>query len=178
MLSPVKSFLLAIKVVVGMATIFFLYIGILKGYSWYLYHRIKDNQKLYVYDDFSGKSLNAILYIENISDTLKLKEYYSFQKKGIEKPIPFKLRYVPVDRPVFIMGYIDKDSTIIEFVDVETCCWGYIRGYVSKATTHDVPPTTQQLVNYHKFVETLPSQPRYYKQPSNYGIYCDCKQEN
>jgi hypothetical protein len=175
MISPQKSFVLAVKAVVFMSCIFFAYVGISKAYTWYLFNKFKNNPKLYVYDNFSGKSLNPILYVSDVLDSIKLKEYYRAQMKGIEKSIPFELKYLPVDRPVFVIRYLDNDSSIIEFVDIATCCWGHVRGYIYGSTAHELPPDNERLTNYQEFLQKLPPSPRYYRKVSDYGVYCDCE---
>lgn len=145
------------------------------GYARYLFFKLKNNSKVYVYDDFSCKALNRILYVDDINDCPKLLNYYSLQKKGVNEVIPFRLRYLSVERPVYVINYIGKDSSIIEFIDIATCCWGHVHGFVDKSTTHVSPPSEEHLKLYHEYLEQLPPSPKYSRPISEYGLYCECK---
>ncbi len=145
------------------------------GHARYLFFKLKNNKKVYVYDDFSGKGLNCILYVEDINDCPKLLNYYSLRKKGVNGTLPFRLRYLSVERPVYIINYIGRDSSIIEFIDIATCCWGYVHGFVDKSTSHLSAPSKERLKLYHEYLEQLPPSPKYYRRISDYGLYCECK---
>lgn len=145
------------------------------SYARYLLFKVKDNSKVYVYDDFSGKGLNGILYAANVNDCEKLIDYYSSERKGEQAFIPVPTRYLRVDRPVYVINYIGKDSSIIEFIDIATCCWGHAHGFVDKSTTHVSPPSEERLRLYHEFLEQLPPSPKYVRKISEYGLYCGCE---
>ena len=146
MISFEKSFLLSFKLMGIISLLFLLYMGIAKGHTMYLfYFKLKNNDKVYAYDDFSNDGLHPIVYTENEKHLGDLINFYEKQLHDINSSLPFEPKFAPIMRPIYVVNYIDKDSAIIEFIDIETCCWGYIHGYLYSKTIHTKPPSPERI---------------------------------
>ncbi len=78
---------------------------------------------------------------------------------------------------MFLLVYIDKDSTIVEIVDFNTKCWGYIKGYVYFTNIHTKPPSKERQSEYYRLINTNTRNKKIegknlYDKPSEYGITC------
>jgi hypothetical protein len=50
--------------------------------------------------------------------------------------------------PIYVYKYLNKGSRVVELVDFDIDCWGYIRGYVYKPATHLLPPADSLVKSY------------------------------
>ncbi len=107
------------------------------------YHRyIMSHKKMYCYDTFFGPP-NSALMITDLGYGESLIKYYQLEEKGRTPVGNFPLLGLPTDTPVYVMGYVGKDSMLVDIVNY----WdkggksrsSYLRGYVYSKTLHDKP---------------------------------------
>ena len=190
-----------------MAVLFILFYG----YTYYnvfksknLYEKIKNKNKVYVYDTVECV-LNPAMYISDLSDTSNFIQYYNklydYYKKidnglikrewkifngdtiGYIEPVSinFPIKYMSYSGPVYFIRYIDKDSLIAEVIDFKTECWGYLRGYVYCKNIHNNHPSENKLkvISYNYQKNNLKKKIKdddIYEKISEYGIQCwGCK---
>ena len=99
----------------------------------------------YCYETFSGV-VNPAFYVEDKKLTSDLIEYYEkIERDSSATPVfNFPIRTLPQKQPVYIMGYYDPDSLIVEVYCYYTNgVWynGNLRGFVYAKTLHNnFPP--------------------------------------
>jgi hypothetical protein len=145
-----------------------------------LFSKVKNNDKVFVYETYSG-ALNNVLYVEKLKDTTDLIDYYYKLENKDTAYINFDIKFMPLTlyKPIYTVRKLGKASKIIEVVDFNTKCWGYIKGYICYANTHRNAPS-DSLVHAHvmyvaqknsdKEVQKID---RIYKKISEYGWYCN-----
>lgn len=106
---------------------------------------IKKQPIRYCYQNYFGPP-NAALIIEDKDDIPELVKYYKNLEKKNNGFIHFKLRTLSMFDGVYLIGYINSDSSVAEVVSYNN--YGnrfggvYIRGYVYGKTLHLTPPDT------------------------------------
>ncbi len=170
-------------VVIGIITIAGHYLFVF--YSQYraktLYNIVKSHQKFFIYETYRVR-LNNVLYVEKCKDTAELINYYAREdKKDTLATFNFDIRFMPISKyqPVYVVNIPAKGSNVIEVVDFNTKCWGFIKGYVYKQTAHINPASDSLIKSYETHWAKYNSDPEHIKTSkisakiSPYGIYCD-----
>ena len=138
-----KSFLIAAFVCILFFAGMYIYAAIAKYRTKELFKAVQNHEKLYVYETYFG-ALNAVMYVVNLKDTSALITYYQRDAKHdtVTNYINFEINTFPISlhEPIYVYNYLNKGSNIIQLVDFNTKCWGYIQGYVYKPTTHFTAP--------------------------------------
>jgi hypothetical protein len=177
-----KIWLIAIFIIgVGANLVVYISIKVEQYLTKNLFEQVENHDKLYVYETYFG-SLNAVMYVEDVKDTADLINYYNrIAKRDTTAYINFPIKCMPISLyvPIYVYKYLNKSSKVVELVDFDVKCWGYIRGYVYKPTTHEHPPADSLIKSYEldmakynskKEVQTI----RQIKERgiSAYGWYC------
>jgi hypothetical protein len=142
------------------------------------YEKIKNNPKIYCYDAL-GKSLNFAFYINDLKYQNDLIALYDSAEKGKNIPIVFPIQSMTFNKPLILLRYINKDSSIAEVVDFNIKCWGFIQGYVYKKTLHKQPPTSDLLKKHAEYWKKKEQSIEYQRtkkivgHDSPYGAHCD-----
>lgn len=116
---------------------FFSYVFLAKQYTKHLFSKYIDNSKVYVYETYYG-AINNVYYITDLSDSVNLIKYYSAVIKGdtAHAFLNFEIKSMPYNNLIYVKNFGKKGSNIVELIDFNTDCWGYIEGYVYKPTIH------------------------------------------
>jgi hypothetical protein len=146
-----------------------------------IFKRVENNDKLFVYEAYLG-GLNAAMYVDDLKDTSKLIEFYNKldRRDTVTAFINFKIRFMPITfyEPIYVYRYLNKGSKIVELIDFNTKCWGYMKGYVYKGVTHLKPPAASLIKRYEQSVAMESQDPQRLKikniakKVSPYGWYC------
>jgi len=91
------------------------------------------------------------MYVEDVKDTAELINYYDrVAKHDTTASINFPIKSMPISLhvPIYVYKYLNKGSRVVELVDFDIDCWGYIRGYVYKPATHLLPPADSLVKSY------------------------------
>lgn len=170
-----KTFIISL-VIIGIAGYFSMY-GYVK-YSIYkcknLYEQVKNFPKVYIYDTLGWKVLNPALYIEKMEYEKSLIMVCDSEEQKKNSIIYFPVQYMTMLKPIFLVGY-SRDSLLAEVVDIETSCWGYVRGYVYFRNVHKTLPSDSLVREYNRFINqqnTKKQADQMYKGLSPYGIQC------
>lgn len=166
-----------------LCTIMLVFFGVMYGYIYYAQNTAKNyyaramaiNERVYVYETYS-KALNPVLYIEDLTDSSALISYYKKQENGVETPLYFPIKFMTLTltKPIFKLGKVGEN--LIEVVDIDTACWGYIKGYVYMGTVHGELPNDSLIKDYREFIQhEMQSAKSEKSQSSPYGWYCKCK---
>ena len=147
-----------------------------KRHAQQLYHDVQSHERLYVYETFFG-ALNNVLYIENLKDSTSLINFYDSAAKRINTTIgEYEIQTMPIHeiQPLYVLKDLGATSRMIEVIDFDTTCWGYIRGYVYKATTHKNPPADSLMKKKLEFIEQKKANNKdpVTSHTSAYGFYC------
>jgi hypothetical protein len=148
---------------------YFIYINYNIYKSKQYYNSIKDNLKVFVYDTTYGV-INPVLYITNLKNKESLITYYENVELKNEIPIDFSMNYMRFPDPVFLIGSLKQDTSIVEVVDFNTHCWGYVKGYVYYKTVHLDAPSDSLINLYNAHLKKLKVNRN--KKFSKYGIQC------
>ncbi len=156
--------------------------GIEKYIAKKIYHKVKNNDKVFVYETYLG-SLNSVMYVDDLQDTMKLIKYYNKLAKldTATAFIDFEIKSMPLTfyKPIYVYKKLNKGSNIVELVDFNKKCWGYMAGYVYKPTTHENPPPDSLIKLKEDFIrkynndEKVKILNRISKKISSYGWYCN-----
>ena len=156
-----------------------IYVGnkIRTGKKYYL--EIRNAPKYYCYDLTSG-ALNPSFYITDLKYKDALKDYYDSLKHKGTPYVPFSPTAFGVFKPIFFLGYPDKnDSLIAEVLDFDTTCYGYIHAYVYGESLHKTSPPENLAEQFKATWDSL-KQSSEYKMKTNaifhsspYGVQCD-----
>ncbi|MDJ1506079.1 hypothetical protein [Xanthocytophaga agilis] len=122
---------------------FVLFLGCGYYFGSYYHQNVKRHKQMYCYETFSGP-INSALIVDDVSDGKELIAYYKLVEQGKNPIINFRIQGLPTDEPVYIMGYIGEDSSLVDVVNYwngggKSRQW-YLRGYVYRATLHEQPP--------------------------------------
>jgi hypothetical protein len=157
-------------------------IAIQKHYTKVLFEQVKDHDKQFVYETYT-RALNAVMYVDDPKDTAALITYYSRLSKldTATNYINFKIQSMRITlyKPIYVYQYLKKGSQIVELIDFNTKCWGYIKGYVYLPTTHAKAPADSLIKQEELYMRNYNSNPqnqltnRIYKKINPYGWYCD-----
>lgn len=145
-------------------------------YTKYLFNEVKDNNKVFVYETYTG-ALNPVLYVTDLQDTSELIAYYDkIAKHDMANAFfNFRINFMPTTlyQPIYTGKSMGKASKIVEVIDFNTKCWGYIRGYICLSTTHKIAPSYRLVKVYKNRITETPSSDRIHKKTNPYGWYCD-----
>jgi hypothetical protein len=133
------------------------------------FNSIKNNPKVFIYDT-SYRVINPVLYITNLNYKESLITYYKNIELKNEIPIDFPLNYMRFPDPVFLIGSLKQDTSIVEVVDFNTHCWGYVKGYVYYKTVHLDAPSDSLINQYNAHLKKLKVSRN--KRSIKYGIQC------
>jgi hypothetical protein len=179
----VKIWLISIVVIgVGLNLGMYLCMKIEQYEAKALYEKVQHHDKLYVYETYYG-ALNAAFYVENLKDTSELIDFYvKYAKHDSNAYFNFPIKTMPIGmhEPIYVYRYLSKNSEIVEMVDFNKSCWGYIKGYVYKPTTHTSTPPDSLVKKEEAFIakynadEHAKMMNRITKKVSEeYGWYCN-----
>lgn len=170
-------------VVIGISLniFWFVYTKIAIYHAKVLFKEVQNHDKLYVYDNYYP-ALNAAFYVEDLKDTAALISYYNkVAKHDTTDSISFEINFMrlTLHEPMYVYGYLNKGSKIIQLIDFDKDCWGYLKGYVYRPTTHLNPPPDSLIKLEEEYIakDKLDKQKqlihRIAKKISDYGWYCD-----
>jgi hypothetical protein len=134
-----KPYLLNVSLVLGFSLVVFVCYYFSVVYN----EKIRAHPAMYCYDIFWGPA-NSTLYITSLGDSADYLHYYhELQAKRI--PVAnFALHGLPTDVPVYVQGYVGKDSSLAEVVSYEEYNSKarpyFVRCYVYSPTLHAKPP--------------------------------------
>lgn len=156
-MKKVKIILISL-VIIGVGLNLGIYIDVLisKSKAKELYKKVQNNMRYYVYDDFSN-ALNSVLYITDLKDSNALISYYYYQSIKRDSPAHMsEMLFLPisVSKPIYLLKEIAPNSNIMEVVDFDTICWGYIKGYAYRGTLHKNPPPDSLVRKLEKYIST------------------------
>lgn len=146
-----------------------------------LYEQVKNHDKLYVYEAYSGV-LNPVLYVKDLKDTAELINYYSKVEKNDTSAFfnfEIKMMRTTMYEPMYVYNYQKKGSKIIQMIDFDVHCWGYVKGYLYKPTTHRHAPPDSLIKKEEAYIVKQNQDKRVQmlskiaKKISDYGWYCD-----
>lgn len=137
-----------------------------------MFNSLNKNERIYCYNLEEG-CLAPAFYVNDSSSSIKLFNYYKQVEKGINPPIPFKIQMLITLRdPLILLGY-NQDSNIIEFVDINTKCWGYEKGFLYYNSVHKSLPTDSIILDYKNRSKTMYSHGEDNFHSSRFGSQCD-----
>jgi hypothetical protein len=146
-----------------------------------LYGQVRNRDKLYVYETYSGV-LNPALYVKDLKDTAELISYYSKVEKNDTSAFfnfEIKMMRITMHEPMYVYSYQKKGSKIVQTVDFDVHCWGYVKGYLYKPTTHRYAPPDSLIKKEEAFIvrhnqdKRVQMLNRIAKKISDYGWYCN-----
>ncbi|MGP8217451.1 MAG: hypothetical protein ACLQQ4_17925 [Bacteroidia bacterium] len=152
-----------------------------RGYVFYevfhskkYYESVKHYPQYFCYHLHSGE-LNPSLYIKDSGQIKKLLAFYSDSNHYLPDPI----LYLSLYKKIYIIKYVTVDSSVAEFADFDTNCWGYIHGFVYQKELHNVLPPDSLIKKFNGAIQSLEDKPsaKYEKdirRSSPYGVQCDC----
>lgn len=141
------------------------------------YNKIKDLPRYYVYDTTYG-AINSVYYIKDLKYSEELITFYEKSLAGENPSIPFPIIAMPYDKPLIVVGY-SRDSLLVEVVDFNTSCWGYIKGYVYRGMLHPNQASIKLIEEKIKFWAEKEKTEEYQRtkqitgSKSAYGVQCD-----
>jgi hypothetical protein len=167
------NFLLGISLVVFFPLGFSIFIFLKIVYTKRYYKSVMGNELIYTYDTLH-KSLNRAYYIEDLRYRDDFISFYENFRKGDEAYAPFPLKQLPFNKKIFKIAALD--SSVIEVVDFDTLCWGYIHGYVHKGSVTSTLPQKAMSDNWALTQDYLMASNPPVKETrrSDYGIQCEC----
>jgi len=178
----IKIWLISVLVIiVGLNLGMYIDIKIEQYHANVLFEQVKNHDKLYVYETYFG-ALNAVMYVKDVKDTTKLINYYSkVEKHDTSAVINFEINTMPISmyEPIYVYRYLEKGSKIVQMIDFDVRCWGYVKGYVYEPTTHHCAPPDSlikkeetSIIEYsqNKHAQMIN---RIAKKISDYGWYCN-----
>lgn len=138
------------------------------------YESIKHHPQSFCYH-LHGGELNPSLYIKDSGQMKKLLDFYNDSNHYLPDPI----LYLNIYKKIFIIKYVTPDSSIAEFADFDTNCWGYIHGFVYHKELHTALPPDSLIKKFNGAMESLEDKPGYkyeknIRRSSPYGVQCDC----
>lgn len=137
-----------------------------------MFDSLKKNERIYCYNIEKGRLASAF-YVNDSISSIKLFNYYKLVEKGINPPIPFKIQgLITLSEPLILLGY-NKDSSIVEFVDINTRCWGYEKGFLYSKSVHKSLPSDSLILDYENRSKTMYSHREDNFHSSRYGSQCD-----
>ena len=177
-----KIWLISIVVIgVGLNLFMFIYVQIAKYHAKALYKEVANHDKFFVYETYT-RALNPVFYVENLEDTSALITYYQRLAKldTATNYINFEIQMlITTHEPIYVYKPFNKSSNIVQFIDFDKGCWGYMKGYLYKGNTHIVAPPDSLVNRYELFWAKQNSDPhqqminRITKKISPYGWYCN-----
>jgi hypothetical protein len=147
------------------------------------YDQVKNNVEAYCYDTLRN-TLNNAYYITDLKFKDALINHYLLVVKRKNPPIEFPIKFMPYEKKIFILGNVEPDSMLFEFVDFDTTCMGYVHGYIHRFTLSPQLPSYKLIEDHNKFVNDYKKTTDYiirsksYKfrtRISEYGIQCGCE---
>lgn len=137
-----------------------------------MFNLLKENERIYCYNVKDGY-LDPAFYVNDSSSSIELFNYYKQVEKGINPPISFKIQMlITLGEPLILLGY-NKDSSIVEFVDINTKCWGYEKGFLYSKSVHKSLPNDSLILDYENKSKTMYSHSEDNFHSSRYGSQCD-----
>jgi hypothetical protein len=134
-----KPYLLNVALVTG----FSLFIFLCYYYSTIYHEKIRAHPEMYCYDTFRGP-VNSALYITSLGDSADYLHYYREVQIGKNPFGNFPLNGLDPDVPVYVQGYIGKDSSLAEVVSYDSNhprTRLFLRCYVYSSMLHTMPPS-------------------------------------
>lgn len=134
-----KPYLINVALVSG----FCLFIFLCYYYSTIYHEKIRAHPEMYCYDTFRGP-VNSVLYITSLGDAADYLHYYREWRTGKIPVGNFPLNGLDPDVPVYVQGYIGKDSSLAEVVSYDSnhprTRLFFLRCYVYSAMLHPKSP--------------------------------------
>ena len=165
--------------IVGMSSVL-IFVGVSKYHAKYLFEKTRTNEKVYTYETYFG-ALNSAMYVDDLNDTSELINYYTKLEKN-DTPayinFPIKTMRITLHNPMYVYKYMNKSSKIVELIDFDTVCWGYMKGYLFKPTVHSYPPPDSLIKKEEDFMKSYSLDPtvirnsKYVESNNDYGCYC------
>ena len=178
----IKIWLISVVVIaVGLNLGMYIDVKIEQHHAKALFEQVKNHDKLYVYETYFG-ALNPVFYVKNFKDTADLINYYSkVAKHDTSAFFNFEINTMPISmyEPMYVYSYLKKGSKIVQMIDFDVHCWGYVKGYVYKPTTHRCPPPDSLIKKEEASIIKDNQDPhvqmmnRIAKKISDYGWYCN-----
>lgn len=81
--------------------------------------------------------------------------------------------------PMYVYSYLKSGSKIVQMIDFDAHCWGYVKGYLYTPTTHRYAPPDSLIKKEEAFIFRHNQDKRVQvlnkiaKKISDYGWYCD-----
>jgi len=159
----------------------YIYVKIAQYRARALFGQVKNHDKVYVYETYFG-ALNAVMYVVDLKDTSALIDYYAkVEKHDTSAVINFEINFMrlTLHEPIYVSKYFNKGSNIMQIVDFDNHCWGYVEGYIYKPTSHISAPPDSLIKQYEEFVlrrnatKEVQRINRIGKKINPYGFYCD-----
>jgi len=169
----------------------------MQGKTKELYKKAQHNYSIKYAYVLTERALDQVIYGDNDYEALQLLDYYQklneFNLKvsnGSAKrtkvyniitedsgyvdplPIPVPLKYISVEKPVYIDEANSTKEIAIGYM-FNTKCWGYIEVYVPRMLLQDTLPPESYLERFKEHLERLPESNKNYGKPSSYGFYCN-----
>jgi hypothetical protein len=176
------NWILAIKLVISFHVIAFLIIFILwplytnnkRDAVKSMYDSYRNNERIYCYD-IKANTVGPVYYVTEINQTLDLINYYVDLDKGINSQIKFPPKKILTTKNPVILVQFTSDSLIAEFIDINTSCWGFEKGYLLYRMVHKNLPPDSLLNDYKRLTEEHDVK-NDFKDNFNhsiYGVQCD-----
>ena len=177
MKTRIKVLLVSI-VVIGISynVVWFVVVYFAKRHAKNLYHEVQSHERVYVYESFS-RALNNVIYIDDLKDSNAIINFYDCDAKGIDTTVGvdvFSTMPLTTVEPLYVLKDCGPGSRMVEVISFDTSCWGYIKGYVYKATTHTHPPPDSLIKKENEFMKRPNpyNKNTVHKHANPYGFYC------
>jgi len=178
----IKIWLISIVVIgVGLNLGMYLWMKIEQYQAKALYQKVQHHDKLFVYETYFGV-LNPVLYVKDLKDTAELISYYSkVEKKDTSAFFNFQIKMMRIcmREPMYVYNNPKKGSKIVQMIDFDVNCWGYVEGYLYKPTTHRYAPPDSLIKKEEAFIvkhnqdKRVQMLSKIAKKISEYGWYCN-----
>jgi hypothetical protein len=137
-----------------------------------MYTSLKNNERIYCYIINDGY-LSPAYFVNDSLSSIELLNYYKQVENGKNPPIVFKIQMLlTLGEPLILLGY-NKDSSIVEFVDINTRCWGYEKGYLYINSVHKSLPNDSLILDYENRSKIMYGKSKDNFHSSRYGSQCD-----